>query len=131
MSTVPRLHLRVLDERLAVIRRPPGSTLPDWFPRHGLRHLSWTEDELSLLCVQSAVPAHEAQVERGWRALKLAGPFDFALTGVLLAVLEPLASAGIAIFAISTFDTDYVLVKESRLPAAVAALRQHGHQVLD
>lgn len=122
-------HLRLLPQRLAVVRRPPGDAVPDWFPGHGLRHVTWAADELSLLCDEAAVPADEPHAERGWRALELQGPFDFALTGILLSVLQPLAAAGIGIFAVSTFDTDYVLVKAAQLDVALAALRGHGHQV--
>lgn len=122
-------HLHLLPQRLAVVRRPAGDAVPAWFPGHGLRHVTWTADELSLLCGEAAVPADEPHAERGWRAFKLRGPFDFALTGVLLSVLQPLAAAGIGIFAVSTFDTDYVLVKAAQLDAALAALRGHGHQV--
>lgn len=122
-------RLQLLPQRLAVTRRPPGDAVPDWFPGHGLRHATWATDELSLLCEEADVPADEPHAERGWRAFKLQGPFDFALTGILLSVLQPLAAAGIGIFAISTFDTDYVLVKAAQLDAALAALRGHGHQV--
>ena len=65
----------------------------------------------------------------GWRCLKLAGPLDLNLTGVLASVLEPLAAAGVSIFAVSTFDTDCVLVRGSMLETAIAALRRAGHQV--
>ena len=122
-------RLQLLPETLALVRRAPGDAVPGWFPGHGLRHATWATDELSLLCEETAVPADEPRVERGWRALRLQGPFDFALTGILLSVLEPLAAAGIGIFAVSTFDTDYVLVKAVQLEAALAALRGHGHQL--
>lgn len=67
--------------------------------------------------------------DRGWRCLKLAGPLDPNLTGVLASVLQPLADAGVSIFALSTFDTDYVLVRDAQLEKAVAALRDAGHSV--
>ena len=122
-------RLQLLPETLALVRRAPGDAVPGWFPGHGLRHATWAADELSLLCDEAAVPADEPHAERGWRALELQGPFDFALTGILLSVLQPLAAAGIGIFAVSTFDTDYVLVKAVQLEAALAALRGHGHQL--
>lgn len=65
----------------------------------------------------------------GWRVFRVEGPLDFALTGIIASVAEPLADAGIAIFTLATYDTDYVLVNESRLAAAVAALRAYGHTV--
>ena len=73
--------------------------------------------------------ASYTQVERGWRAICVAGPLDFALVGVLASLSGTLASAGVSIFAISTFDTDYILVKEDMLGAAREALAAAGHQV--
>ena len=85
---------------------------------------------MTVVCAAARVPA-DARAERGWRALRVAGPLDFALTGVLAAVAVPLADAGVSIFAVSTFDTDYVLVRADRLEAAVAALRAAGHRVAE
>jgi uncharacterized protein len=85
---------------------------------------------LSIVCDEAAVPADMKQ-DRGWRCLTLQGPLDLGLTGVLASVLTPLALAQIPIFAIATFDTDYVLVREAQLEQAVAALRDAGHQVAE
>lgn len=87
-----------------------------------------TAEELSLVCPERNVPA-EAKRAGGWRALKLEGPFEFAQVGVLLSVAALLAEAGVSIFAVSAFDTDYVLVREERLDAATAALRESGHEI--
>jgi hypothetical protein len=87
--------------------------------------VSWTDDELSIACDGSQVPV-EVQCERDWRCLVLQGPFAFDLTGVLLQVLQPLAAADIGIFAVSTFDTDYVLVKGHAFERAKQALRKSG-----
>lgn len=126
----PSLDLRLLPERYAIVRQDAGDALPEWFPRQGFRHVSWTAEELSLVCAEHAVPS-QARSERGWRALMLQGPFAFELTGILLAVLAPLAQAGVGIFALSTFDTDYVLVKEAALETALDALRASGHRVAE
>lgn len=80
------------------------------------------------MCDESEIPA-EVHAERGFRALKVVGPLDFSLVGVLASIAMPLAQAGISIFAISTFDTDYILIREQQLPSAVAALREAGHEV--
>ncbi|MBI5715962.1 MAG: ACT domain-containing protein, partial [Chloroflexi bacterium] len=88
-----------------------------------------TTDELSITCPEADVPRDVAKCERGWRAFKLHGPFDFGLTGILASVLNPLAEAGVGIFALSTFDTDYVLVKEENVEKAIEALRKFGHIV--
>lgn len=88
-----------------------------------------TTAELSIVCAEDAVPAG-ALVEGGWRMLSLAGPFDLNTeVGVLVRILQPLADAGVGIFALSTYDTDHVLVHDAQLAQAVAALRAAGHTV--
>lgn len=89
-----------------------------------------SEEELSIVCGDADVPVSQASVERNWRALQLAGPIPFGLTGILASVLSPLAAASIAIFAFSTFDTDFVLVKSPELAHALEALRGAGHVIL-
>jgi hypothetical protein len=85
-----------------------------------------TADELSVVCAEEHVPSG-VQAEDGWNCIQLQGPFPFEMTGVLTSILNPLAAAGIGVFAMSTFDTDYVLVKADRLQAAQDALRLAGH----
>jgi len=84
-------------------------------------------DEVSVVCPEDLVP-HRVPAERGWATLKLEGPFPFDLTGVLAAFLDPLAEAKVPIFAISTFNTDYVLVKRENIARAVEALLAAGHE---
>src|SRR4051794_6196062 len=84
--------------------------------------LTRTPDEISIVAPQECVP-DGIKCERGWRALKVEGPLDFSLTGVLVSVCAPLAEAGISVFAISTYETDYVLVREAQWEDAVAVLR--------
>lgn len=96
--------------------------------RGPLASVTRTGAELSVVCAQEAVP-ESVQAERGWRAMAVAGPLDFALTGVLASLAEPLAEAGVPIFVVSTFDTDWLLVKDDRLDDALAALRARGHEV--
>ena len=85
-------------------------------------------DELSVVCAEGVVPAG-VRCDKGWRVFQVAGPLDFALTGILAAIAAPLADAGVSIFAVATFDTDYVMVKEEALAKAVEALRGAGHTV--
>ena len=84
-------------------------------------------DELSIVCAAHQVPA-EVKHEAGWSCFKLEGPFPFTMTGVLSGFLRPLAEAGIPILAISTFDTDSVLVKDATLDVATRALQSAGHR---
>lgn len=87
-----------------------------------------TSDELSIVCLESNVD-ETVTCEKGWRCLKLHGPFAFSMVGVLSSVTAPLAHAGVSIFAISTYDTDYLLIKQESLEEAVSALGQAGHLV--
>ena len=87
-----------------------------------------TAEELSIVCAEQAVPAG-VTCQRGWRGLKVAGPLDFALTGVLASLAGPLAEAGVSIFAISTYDTDYLFVREEQLGTAIDALRRAGFAI--
>ncbi len=121
------MKLMVLDDRLAVCRLSSAEDVPEWVWREkGLVSVTYTADELSIVCASAVVP-EGVRCEGGWRAMKVEGPLDFALTGILAALAGPLAEAGIAIFAISTYDTDYILVKEEKLKEATEVLRQQGH----
>jgi hypothetical protein len=125
----PGLLLNLLPTRLAVCRLGAQEPLPPW-PRGELTAITRTADELSIMCAEDCVPPG-IQIEAGWRALKVAGPLDFSLTGILAAIASPLAVAKISIFALSTYDTDYVLVKEAHLAAAIRVLSLAGHTVVE
>ncbi len=123
--------LVVMPAELAVVRLPPDAHVPPWAftaAPGALWSMTRTDDELSLVRAAGAVPS-DARAERDWRALRIAGTIDFALTGVLASVLGPLAEAGVSIFALSTYDTDYVLVRAHALDAAIDALRGAGHRI--
>lgn len=121
------LRFSVLPGSWAVVRLPPDSDAPAAALVPPFHSVTRTPDELSLVCPDHAVP-EGARAEAGWAVLVLAGPFPFELTGILASILAPLAAAGVGIFAMSTFDTDYVLVKRERLDEAVAALVAAGHE---
>lgn len=123
---MPGLTLEILPGRFAVCRLPADQPLPRLGPGPALLALVRTSDELSLVCPEQDAP-QGARAETGWRALKVLGPLDFALTGVLASLAGPLALAGVSIFAVSTFDTDYLLVREAALSAARTALESAGH----
>ena len=126
--TFQQLTLVVVDGVFAVCRLEPGAPIPIWSTADDFFSITRTADELSVVCRQDAVP-DGINCERGWRCLRVAGTIPFSVVGVLASLTAPLAEAGISVFAISTFDTDYLLVKESDLEKAVSALRQHGHTV--
>jgi hypothetical protein len=127
------LKFGVLAERLAVCRAPAGAPIPAWAVQDELFSVTRTRDELSIVCREDHAASHrnELTVEQGWIALRLHGPFPFSLTGVLASFIGPLADARIPIFAISTFDTDYVLIKGESLEQALKVLRAAGHEVAD
>ncbi|MGD1216491.1 MAG: ACT domain-containing protein, partial [Terriglobales bacterium] len=126
------LKYRVLAERLAACRLASDARIPAWASEDEGKFFCVvrTGDELSIVCAEDRIP-DGVRAERGWLALKLEGPFPFVMTGVLASFLQPLAEAEIPIFAISTFDTDYVLIKPEHLEAAVEALGAAGHEKVD
>ena len=122
------LTLSVLSDEYAVCQLPADAAPPAWAYAGEFWSVTRAPGELSVVCAAAAVP-DAVPAERGWAALRLHGPFEFTLTGILASVLNPLRDAGVGIFALSTFDTDYVLVSQSRLADAVAALQAAGHTV--
>jgi hypothetical protein len=127
------LDLQVLPGDYAICRLPAGSPVPPGLVEaaaagSGVISVTWTPDEVSILCPADRAPA-EASVETPWRCLRVAGPVQLALTGILASIVSPLADARVNIFAFSTFDTDYVLVPAVRLNEALAALNAAGHRV--
>lgn len=111
-----------------MMRLAADSPLPVWATEGEFVSVTRTSDELSVVCPADRVPNRTA-AERGWRVLKVTGPFALSEIGVLAALSAPLAAADVSLFAISTFDTDYLLVSEKQLDAAIAALRSAGHRV--
>lgn len=124
-----RLPLELLPDTLAICRLPPGAAIPSW-ASSSTRFLtvSRTPEELSITVLEKLVPAG-TRCERDYRAIRVRGTLPPDLVGVLLSIAEPLARAGLSIFAISTYDTDYVLVKGRDVPAAMETLQKAGHQV--
>jgi hypothetical protein len=117
---------RLTDGPYAIVRLAADAPLPGWATRGEFTSITRTSEELSVVCPIENLPA-DVRSRHRWICLKLQGPFEFSLTGVLLSFIEPLSSKGIPIFAVSTYDTDYVLIQEEWAGAAVDALRQAGH----
>jgi hypothetical protein len=130
------LQLELLSETHAVARLGPEASVPSWagVPEAvtgGIVAVARTQEELSIVCPQRLVEATADGLEASvaWRVLRVAGTLDHGMTGVLASLAAPLAEAAIPIFAMSTFDTDYLLVPEGALGAAIRALRVAGHDV--
>jgi hypothetical protein len=123
-----KLTLDILSDELAVCRFPVDASVPNWAWSGELTSITSTDDELSVVCSADPVPADITHTA-GWRALKVRGPLDFSLVGILAGISGTLADAGVSIFAISTYDTDYILVRGAELEAAVTTLRTAGYEV--
>jgi uncharacterized protein len=122
------MNLILLEGELGVARLGPAAPIPDWAARGIFSSITRTAEELSVVCGAGAIPAN-VQAERGWRCLRVAGRLDFSLTGVLASLAGPLAASDVSIFAVSTYDTDYILVRSQALATALSCLRAAGHQV--
>ena len=121
--------LTVVETPLAVSRLEATSRIPAWVDHAGdFVSITRTTDELSIVCAMDAVPK-DVPMEGPWRAIRVHGPLVMTLIGVVAALANPLADAGISIFAISTYDTDYILVHEPDFEAAISALTAAGHTV--
>jgi hypothetical protein len=123
-----RFDLSVLPDSLAIVRLGRDASLPSWATHGEFFSVTRTSEELSIVCPARQVPPG-VTAETGWRALKVAGPFALSEVGVLASLAAPLAKASVSLFVISTFDTDYLIVTEKQLPAAIAALTDAGHRV--
>ena len=122
------MRLHTLPDLYAIVRLDPDGAVPEWVLDSPFWSVTRSDSELSVVCAEEDIP-DDARAERGWCALELAGPLDFSLVGVVASLVSPLAEAKVSIFVISTFETDYLLVRESDHGRAVAALREAGHAV--
>ncbi len=122
-----RVRIRHLD--LAICRLSPTSPLPQWAIEGQLWSLTRTPTELSIVCRASDLPG-SVPAERNWCALEVVGPLSFAMVGVLSALLAPLAADGISVFVLSTFETDWILVRKENVEAACKCLLRAGHTLV-
>jgi hypothetical protein len=124
------LQLRALPGDYAVCKLDPAVAVPDWADGFGFVSVSRTPAELSIVCRAERVP-EDVHAVRDWRCLEFIGPFAFDETGIAAAVLQPLAAAGIGILLISTFATDYLLVRAKDFETAKTALLRASHTLSD
>ncbi|WP_067561108.1 ACT domain-containing protein [Halofilum ochraceum] len=122
----PALH--VLDQPFSIHRLAPDAEIPPAVLTCTFHWIARTDEETSIVC-PSSVTVAGARTESGWSCIKVIGPIDFAVTGLLAELSRILAGAGISLFALSTFDTDYLLVPSSRLAEAVTVLGRAGYAI--
>ena len=126
--TAPKLTFIILRETFAICRLDKDAPIPNWAFQSPLFSVTRTKDELSIVCPQINVPKGIV-CNQGWSCLKVKGPLDLSLTGIISSIAATLEKEGISLFSISTYDTDYVMVKEKDLERAIFALTDVGHRI--
>ncbi|MGB1009791.1 MAG: ACT domain-containing protein [Thiolinea sp.] len=127
--TIKQRTLTLLPEVFAICRLAPDLPIPQWLLQEAsFTAITRTREELSVICPQEWVPTDVELQDRDWRCLKLEGPFELDEPGVMVSMAEPLATAGLSVFAEATYDTDYLLVND--IEVAITTLRQLGHEVV-
>lgn len=127
-----KLTLSVFEGRFGILRLEKDSEVPACIYESNFFSITRTPEELSIVCQENKIPENiliDIRTERGWNCLKIEGPLDFGLTGILAGISKILAENGISIFAISTYDTDYILVKETDLEHTVKVLVEEGYEI--
>lgn len=124
------LTMKLLKEKFGVCRLNKDESMPEWAKNSDFYSVTRTFDELSIVCSQKYIPS-DIKCENDWRILKVEGPLDFSLIGILSSISSVLTQEKISIFAISTFDTDYILVKDKDIDNAVKALSKEKYEVIN
>jgi uncharacterized protein len=124
------LTMKLLKERFGVCRLNKNELIPEWAKNSDFYSITKTVDELSIVCSQNSIPS-DVKCENDWRILKVEGPLDFSLVGILSSISTILAQKKISIFAISTYETDYILVKDKDIANAINALSNEKYEVIN
>lgn len=123
------LTMKLLDEKYGVCRLDAIEDTPDWAVKGEFYSITKTSDELSIVCCEENIPSG-IEFEKDWRILKVLGPLDFSLIGILSSISGVLAKQSISVFVISTFDTDYILIKEKDLDKSIDSLLEEGYNIV-
>lgn len=123
------MNIKVLKDRYSICRLESEDMVPLWVDTKNFISITRTEDELSIVCIDKNIP-NEIKSEKGWRVLKVEGPLDFSLIGILSKISGILAKEKISIFVVSTFDTDYILVKEESLENSIKVLSDNNINII-
>ena len=123
-----QLKLSLLEDFFGICVFENNAPIPDWVVAASFCSITRTEKELTVVCPQNIIPA-DIEHERDWRCFRIDGSFDLNQIGVISSLAAPLAQAGISIFVVSSYDTDYILVKEEKVEQAIAVLSGDGHSI--
>ena len=123
-----KLTLSLLPGEYAVCKLEPGSDIPEWATHNAFWSVTKTQDEMSIVCPQDQVP-EDVKVEPGWRILEVKGPLDFSMTGVLNGLTKPLTDSQTSVFVLSTYLTDYLLIRSKDIKTAIEVLQTQGHKI--
>ena len=126
-----KLTLELLKGNYGVCRLSPQEGIPTWSQQGEFYSITQTSEELSVVCLEDFVPEEVEIVEKAWRILKIVGPLDFSLIGILAKISELMADYQISVFAISTYNTDYTLVKQDKVDQAIKALKESGYNIIE
>ncbi|TCO70687.1 ACT domain-containing protein [Marinisporobacter balticus] len=124
------LTMKLLKEKYGVCRLDKFDSIPPWAKDSDFFSITKTSDELSIVCAQPDIP-DDIKCEKDWRILKIQGPLDFSLIGILASISTILAQKGISIFAVSTYDTDYILIKDRDIYNAIEAFVDEKYEVIN
>ncbi|APC40849.1 ACT domain-containing protein [Clostridium estertheticum] len=124
------LTMKLLNEKFSVCRLNKNEQIPEWVKNSSFYSISKTSDELSIVCSQDSIPSN-IKCEKDWRILKVEGPLDFSLIGIISSISTILALKRISIFAVSTYDTDYILVKNKDIDNAILALSNERYEIIN
>lgn len=127
------MKLKILNLNFSIIKYPTEQIIPEWITNSEIYSITRTEEELSIVCPSDDIPTKEAfeNIENDWKAIKVEGVLEFSLTGILSSLAQPLAKNKISIFALSTFNTDYLLVKSDSIDKAKIVLENEGHSFIN
>ena len=123
-----QLKISLLKDKYGICTLPNDAPIPDWVSNESLASITRTDKELTIVCRQDIIPS-ELKSDLNWRCFKIDGSFDLNQIGVISSISSPLADAGISIYVISTYDTDYFLVKEDNLEQTISTLSNSGHSI--
>jgi uncharacterized protein len=123
------LTMKLMEGTFCVVRLEKDSEIPGWINKGAFYSITRTNDELSIVCLQNSIP-QDCKIEKDWRILKIEGVLDFSLVGILAAISTLLANNKISIFAISTYDTDYILVKNDKIEEAISILTANNYEII-